>query len=393
MGKTQLHLPFISDFVNRCLAALPGFHLFTMANILIAKPDFRKHQTSLPSVSVIVPARNKTKNIAPLIARLPKMGPDDKLSMDAVIYSLVTIVIVNYNRRNDLREALLTIGKQDYSKKEVIVVDNASQDDSCGMLQKEFPDIRLIPLRVNIGMDGYSVGFKHAKGEIIFQMDNDSLMPDTNVITEVVKRFRNGPENLAVVATRVEEYQKDNNNIEELRNNDHRPGPLNTGGFHSGGVGFRKSLLNEVGYYNRDVFLYSSELFLQMKFLSLGYKIFYYPEILMLHKSSLVARSSLGLYYELRNRYWFMRRFATLFQQTRFLPSMLLHDIIYVFSKKKPYVFFYALKDGFGHMPESLQPKLLATRKNFVDKVNEVGANFNFKAILKLIRKRLKIFN
>jgi hypothetical protein len=45
------------------------------------------------------------------------------------------------------------------------------------------------------------------------------------------------------------------------------------------GVAFRRSP-NQVGYYNRDVFLYGSSYFLN-QFLDAGYKVFYYPEILI----------------------------------------------------------------------------------------------------------------
>ena len=118
---------------------------------------------------------------------------------------LITVVIANYNRCNDLREALLSIMSQDYPNVEVIVVDNASKDDSCEMLAREFPNVVVLNLSENLAMDGYSVGFRSAQGKYIFQMDNDSLMPDAKVLTEVVRRFEEGPPNLAVVATRVEE--------------------------------------------------------------------------------------------------------------------------------------------------------------------------------------------
>lgn len=302
---------------------------------------------------------------------------------------LVTVVITNFNRCDDLRVALKSVKEQDYPNVETIVVDNASCDNSLDMLAIEFPDLCVIALKENIGMDGYSVGFRHAKGEFIFQMDNDSLMPDGNVLSEVVKRFEEGPEDLAVVATRVEEYRRDVDQIKNLRRRDARIGPINTGGFHSGGVGFRKALLDEAGYYNRDVFLYGSELFLQMKFLAGGYQVLYYPEILMLHKSSNAARSPKGVYYELRNRYWFMRSHGTLTQQLRYFPAMLVHDVVYSIFKKSPKGFFKALQDGFGALPISFQLPLHSSQPDFVAKVNEFGANFSLRSLLRRIKQGL----
>jgi len=290
---------------------------------------------------------------------------------------LITVVITNYERCDDLRIALKSVGAQNYRQKDIVVVDNASGDGSLSMLREEFPEVRLIALDENIGMDGYSVGFHEAKGQYIFQMDNDSLMPDENVLSEVVKRFQVAPPDLAVVATRVEEYNPLKDRIERLRKQDPRLGPINTGGFHSGGVGFRKEFLDQVGYYNRDVFLYVSEIFLQMKFLAAGYKIFFYPELLMLHKSSGVARSKAGIYYELRNRYWFFRRFATPAQQLLFFPMILLNDIVYAVFKQAPKQFLSALKDGFSQMPSSLKPNIRSDNADFIHKVNEIGWKFN----------------
>jgi hypothetical protein len=300
----------------------------------------------------------------------------------------VTVVIVNYNRCDDLREALFSIKAQDYPHREIVVVDNASQDGSRRMLAKEFPEVRMLALSENIGMDGYSLGFRQARGEIIFQMDNDSLMPGPQVLQQVVRRFQEGPPHLAAVATRVEEYRRGPEEIEELRQRDPRIGPINTGGFHAGGVGFRSSFLKEVDYYNRDVFLYGSELFLQMKFLAAGYQVFYYPEIFMLHKSSGLARDSLGVYYEVRNRYWFMRHFATPGQKMRFVPAMVLHDAVYTGSKKALKIFCRSLRDGWGPLPPSLTTPLRSGRPDFVNKVNEVGRECGISSLWRRIQKR-----
>jgi hypothetical protein len=122
-----------------------------------------------------------------------------------------------------------------------------------------------------------------------------------------------------------------------------------------------------------------------MKFLAKGYKIFFYPEILMLHKSSPVARSHRSIYYEVRNRYWFMRRFATLAQKTRYLPTMLLHDFLYGLGRARPLELAEALRHGFGEMPESLARPLRSTDPSFVKKVHEFGCEFGAGATVKRI--------
>lgn len=76
-----VYIPLISYLANRFLAPLPGFRLFNLLNIAVARPlGFSLPERSkLPSVSVVVPARNEAGNIEAAILRTPAMGPDDEL--------------------------------------------------------------------------------------------------------------------------------------------------------------------------------------------------------------------------------------------------------------------------------------------------------------------------
>jgi len=73
-----LPIPFLANFLNRYLAPLPFFRLFTMLNIVVARPLKSKLEAS-PSVSVIVPARNESGNIDDILVRCPMMGPEDEI--------------------------------------------------------------------------------------------------------------------------------------------------------------------------------------------------------------------------------------------------------------------------------------------------------------------------
>ena len=303
---------------------------------------------------------------------------------------LVSVVIANYNRCDDLRDALLSVGRQDYPALEIVVVDNASQDDSCAMLGREFPEVAVIALNENRGMDGYSVGFEQARGEYIFQMDNDSLMPKTSVLSDVVKGFMDGPSDLAAVATRVEEYRSGSDSIEALLIRDTRRGPINTGGFHAGGVGLKKRLIDKVGYYNRDVFLYGSEIFLGMKLLAEGYKILYYPEILMLHKSSHVARSPQGIYYEIRNRYWMVRQFFPRETSLVLIAQMMIYDLGYAVHKRAFRSLLRAWLEGLGPLPQSVKNKLISEREDFQAELRKLYATFCLSAAHKRVANVLR---
>jgi len=71
-------VPFLANFLNRYVAPLPFFRLFTMLNIVIARP-LDRISVACPSVSVVVPARNEAGNIDDILTRCPVMGPEDEI--------------------------------------------------------------------------------------------------------------------------------------------------------------------------------------------------------------------------------------------------------------------------------------------------------------------------
>ena len=77
-----LHIPFISNIANRYLARLVPFSWFDLTNFIVARPKIQNKLTEevkLPSVSVIIPARNEAGNIGKIIERIPQMGAETEL--------------------------------------------------------------------------------------------------------------------------------------------------------------------------------------------------------------------------------------------------------------------------------------------------------------------------
>jgi hypothetical protein len=75
-----IYIPLVSYLVNRFLAPLPGFSLFNLLNIAVARPlEHPRLSQPRPSVSIIVPARNEAGNIEAVVSRTPAMGPNDEL--------------------------------------------------------------------------------------------------------------------------------------------------------------------------------------------------------------------------------------------------------------------------------------------------------------------------
>lgn len=298
---------------------------------------------------------------------------------------LVTVVIVNYNRCDDLRQALASVMAQDFSPFETIVVDNVSTDASREMVRSEFPSVRLIESSRNTGMGGYTIGCRAARGAILFQMDNDSLMPSSDVLSKVVATFATAPDSVAILACRVHEYRKDRETIAELVKSIEGTQARLADGYHAGGVAFRKALMDKAGYYNEDVFLYGAEQFVQTQVLEAGFEIMYAPHILMLHKMSPVTRSSSGVYYEVRNRIWLMRKYGSIGQQMLYLPQMLVHDLAYAVHRKGARNYLNALRDGFGKLPASLSSRI-APSTAVKRAMTTIGRDFT---LLRAIRRTL----
>ena len=79
----------------------------------------------------------------------------------------VSIIIVNWNTRDVLRGCLNSVYVQTKDITfEVIVADNASSDDSAGMVKNEFPQVILIENKENRGFaaannQGMQIGRAH----------------------------------------------------------------------------------------------------------------------------------------------------------------------------------------------------------------------------------------
>ena len=77
------------------------------------------------------------------------------------------------------------------------------------MINKNFPGINAIRSETNLGFaGGNNLGIKHAKGEFVFFVNNDTLLAE-NVIEELIKPFYD-IENLGIVSPKVIYYDSPN---------------------------------------------------------------------------------------------------------------------------------------------------------------------------------------
>jgi O-antigen biosynthesis protein len=96
--------------------------------------------------------------------------------------SSASVVIPNWNGQDLLAKYLPSVveAMSGHPGNEVIVVDNASTDNSSALVKERFPSVRLLPLKENLGFGGGSnEGFRAAKNDIVVLLNSDMrVQPD-----------------------------------------------------------------------------------------------------------------------------------------------------------------------------------------------------------------------
>ena len=88
---------------------------------------------------------------------------------------LLSVVIVNWNSRDDLRACLLSLRGQTHRELEVVVVDNGSTDGSGEMVRREFAEFTLFCEGENLGFaEACNRGIDKSHGDWIALLNNDA---------------------------------------------------------------------------------------------------------------------------------------------------------------------------------------------------------------------------
>ncbi len=103
----------------------------------------------------------------------------------------ISIVIVNYNVKEFLRSAIVSVEKalaHSALSGEILVVDNNSTDGSVELIRDVFPNVRLWALPENIGFGrANNVAMREAKGDYILILNPDTILGEDTL--EVMLRF------------------------------------------------------------------------------------------------------------------------------------------------------------------------------------------------------------
>jgi len=107
----------------------------------------------------------------------------------------LSIIIVNYNTQKLLRNCLKSVFEKIKGVQlEVWVVDNNSSDGSLEMVKNEFPEVKIIPNKENVGFaKANNQAIKESKGKYILLLNPDTFILDTN-FNELLKFMEGHPE-------------------------------------------------------------------------------------------------------------------------------------------------------------------------------------------------------
>jgi GT2 family glycosyltransferase len=274
---------------------------------------------------------------------------------------MISVVIVSYNTRELLRACLRSLRRSEPAA-EVIVVDNASGDDSVAMVRKEFKNVRVIVNKRNRGFAAANnQGFKVAKGDVIAMLNADTEVPKGGLsrlakelardsgIGIVGPQLRNASGEVQQSAswrapgllTLFLEYTLLNRVLYRLFPAVRYPGKQlltraelrkrrTVGDLLGACEVFRKSLLKEVGMLDEQFFIFLEETDFSCRVRDAGYDLVYLPAVRILHHwgASVDSAGSLanrfGLFYPSLYKFLRKRHGASYVALARLLALVLL---------------------------------------------------------------------
>jgi glycosyltransferase involved in cell wall biosynthesis len=115
---------------------------------------------------------------------------------------LVTVILTAYNHQSFIEECIKSVFNQQYANIQLIVIDNASSDNTLYIierLQTNYPDFTLLKNLFNKGLcKAFNQGLALAKGKYVIDLSGDDVfLPDR--IRKQVEAFENCSEDYAVV--------------------------------------------------------------------------------------------------------------------------------------------------------------------------------------------------
>lgn len=263
----------------------------------------------------------------------------------------ISIVILNWNGGvKDCLESVQSAYEQTYSDKEIIFVDNASNDGSDQAIKENFPDIMHVQTGSNLGCPGgRNYGAQYATGELIFFLENDGAWKTNDVVSEAIDFMEKNPD-VGVLYAAVEGYES---GVLDAPLDVHGQHQVSLSSSFRGGASIiRTDLFNRLGGFPSDFFRQYEERYLSYLIYEAGYEVVYWPLKRLRHKGSdYNGKSKQVPRFNFRNETRTIIRIMPLILVLKLLPFKFLLNA-YRFIKRKDFIWYvkevYALLNEFS---------------------------------------------
>jgi len=271
---------------------------------------------------------------------------------------LVSIVILNYNQTKVTCEFLESTRLLTYENYETIVVDNASKQNPVEEINNgSYPNVKLIISDKNLGFTGgNNLGISKAKGDYIFIVNNDTEVTP-NLLELLLEPFlRDGK--VGVTCPKICFFERPDiiqyagffpmnhftgrtfavgSREEDKGQHDFE---RETYGAHGAAMMVKREVIDKVGAFENDFFIYYEEWDWSTRIRKADYKIIYQGQAVVFHKESITMgkESAVKAYFHTRNRLLYMRRNTTsiqLFAFTLFLIFFIIPKSVVKYTVNK----------------------------------------------------------
>ncbi len=232
---------------------------------------------------------------------------------------MINIIIVNYNGLQYLDHCLSSLIQQNYRDFDVTIVDNASQDGSVAYIQEKFPWVRVVQSQENQGYGAaVNKGILKSSGEYILTLNNDTeVHPD--FLRELLIAIESSPYNgMAAPKMLFPDGRINSTGLAISRSGavwdrgifEEDKGQYDTCtsilGPCGGAALYRRTMLESIGLFEEDYFLYYEDADIALRACNGGWKCVFAPHarVMHLHGATAGFQSDLYVYYISRNILW-----------------------------------------------------------------------------------------
>lgn len=311
----------------------------------------------------------------------------------------VVIIVCNYNKETDVKQCVKSILESSYQDKDIIVIDNASEDNSVECLKKEFGQkIDIICNKENKGgAGGFNTGIKVAlkkNYKYIMLADNDIIMHKNNI--EELYYFLENNKSIGLVGSKIYQkerpeyimafgskldYQKysfydcyrdkqDNDDIPKVNYCDYVP---------ACSLMVRTEIVKKVGLLPEDNFIYWDDIEWAKKISMEGHQVAALGSAKVWHPcNERIMKNTFWHYYMWRNRIYFWGTYLDETEKEKFAKTILeelFQTIFGCYQKGKMsiiYTLLYAYSDARYGIKNKVKDEKIFEIEKGIDKVEEM---------------------